>query len=242
MNQPATRDEDPEMDRQQRHHQLLQQVEHLIKNKFQGFLGGSFWVEQGLQHHDLNIVSKGWHVVSQNQFEIGRCISHLFTLGRCAEGQREQCDISEMMQTVVEEVESQKARLGVVGFVHRGSEKHRCHFELLSIRSALIGLIRLCAWLEGTETAHEIILNLDQSSSTRIRLRFSTRCGSEESTASADPVEQVEDLETRLQSEALIVEWNLANYVVACHQGSLIVCQDGQRRIVIDLELPLAET
>jgi hypothetical protein len=228
------------MELKQIREQLLMQVEHLVKNKLQGIFGGNFLVERGLRDQDFSVTSKGWEVVRQNQFEIVRCIAHLSTLSRSIEELREDCNFSEIVQTVVDDVESLKDQMGIAGLVYDGSAGHRCTFEILSIRSAISGLIRICSDLESGNGSRKISLNLNQHSPTRLRLWIS---GGETQWQASQSGERFnlsrDELENCLKSEALVMEWKIANYVVALDGGSISVSQNAERRFGLAVELPL---
>jgi hypothetical protein len=216
------------------HEQLLPQIEHLAKNKLQGLFGGGYLVENGLREEDWSVVSKGWQIVSQNQFETGRCIAHLSTLCRAIEELCEPCNLAELLCYVSDEVESQKDYLNVAGFRLDVPVGHRCQIEPLSSRSAIIGLVRICAGRDTNAAPTSIELTVVAVRSDKSGVRISCR-GVD---PSAESILAMDALEDRLTNEALLVEWKVANYALVRNGCKLSVLQDAKGGVAFVIELP----
>lgn len=124
---------------------LWPRIEHLLKNKLQGYFGGSFLVESGLKSGNLETVNRGWQIVSSNQIDIVRCINQILLLSRQTEYEPERSDLRELVQLAIEEIDGLPDRKEYMCGIEyqRPATPVEVWGEPSLIRSAILGLLRI---------------------------------------------------------------------------------------------------
>jgi signal transduction histidine kinase len=90
--------------------QTIATLSHHIKNILQGIRGGSFLIEEGLNHADNDVVRRGWRIVEKNQERISNLVMDMLTFSKEREpdmvpGDLNDCcsDVNELMQVRAQE-------------------------------------------------------------------------------------------------------------------------------------------
>jgi hypothetical protein len=216
---------------------LSSRLEHFVKNRLQGALGGSFLVDSGIRRSEMSTISQGWQIVSQNQAELIRCFSHLVNLSRDIPAQLETCDLTLLFQAALEDFELLRTKLGIPGKVKMTFEFANpipCRIEPLSIRSSITGLLRIGAAYCQLENSAVAVASKELPGDRKFQIRFECRevetiFRTRELSDSADGVPM---------NEAHLMEWEMAAYVTQCHNGLLTLVQNGSNQFIIQLELP----
>jgi len=82
--------------------QTIATLSHHIKNVLQGVRGGSYLIEQGLEHHDEDVIRKGWNIVDRNQNKISTLVMDMLTFSKNRDPELEPSDINRVVGEVVE--------------------------------------------------------------------------------------------------------------------------------------------
>lgn len=94
--------------------QTIATLSHHIKNILQGISGGSYLIEAGLKSSDNDVVRRGWRIVEKNQERISSLVMDMLTFSKERRPELAIADPSEVVQEVVELMQSRATEANVV--------------------------------------------------------------------------------------------------------------------------------
>jgi hypothetical protein len=209
---------------------LWSRIEHLLKNKLQGVLGGSFLVESGLKSADLETIGRGWRIVTSNQMVVLRCINHLIFLGQSAQFEPERCDLREQVQMAVNEFEGLPDRAEFQsGIEYLLSESPVVVLgEPQLIRSAIIGLLRIAFEANRDSSDRKVVVRY---------LSDGVELISYGSQLDWKSLWEPDISNGNRLYELLLIEWGVAALAIKRQRGKLLAGHE-DRRIWFKIELP----
>lgn len=94
--------------------QTVATLSHHIKNILQGIQGGSYLIQNGLEHHNENFISKGWKIVERNQNRISSLILDMLTFSKDRKPELIPDSINRVVGEVVELMQDRAAKANVL--------------------------------------------------------------------------------------------------------------------------------
>ncbi len=82
-------------------------LSHSVKNIIQGLRGGAEVVDIGLRKQDLNVVTKGWHIVTRNLDRISNLTMNMLAFSKRRKPEVEMTNLGVLLDEVVELVQKQ---------------------------------------------------------------------------------------------------------------------------------------
>ncbi len=150
--------------------QTIANVSHHVKNILQGISGGNYLVEDGLASDNLDVVKRGWAIVKKNQYRISSLVMDMLTFSKDREPELAQADVLEVVQDVIELMQSRAKEMGVQ---LQGAEAGPPVFALLdseAIHRALLNVVTNAIDAAGSrehsdanEPEVQILCDLDQT-------------------------------------------------------------------------------
>jgi signal transduction histidine kinase len=92
--------------------QTIATLSHHIKNILQGIRGGSYLVEMGLENDDLEVLRKGWDIVSRNQNKISSLVMDMLSFSKEREPDPVPSDLVAVVSDVVETLQQRATEVG----------------------------------------------------------------------------------------------------------------------------------
>ncbi len=93
--------------------QTTAMISHHVKNILQGLRGGSYLVQEGIQKHDWELISRGWKSVERNQDRIASLVLDMLTYSKAREPQRVPSDVTIIVDEVIDVIQSRAHDLGI---------------------------------------------------------------------------------------------------------------------------------
>jgi signal transduction histidine kinase len=153
--------------------QTIATLSHHIKNILQGIRGGSYLVEEGLKQNSLDVVQRGWRIVERNQERISALVMDMLSYSKERQPSLEMCDIREIIQDVVELLQTRAAEQGITlawtappQFPQVSCDPEGIHRAILNVLGNALDAV------EGREAPEvEVLLNLRTDDHVAIAIR-----------------------------------------------------------------------
>ena len=121
--------------------QTIATLSHHIKNILQGIRGGSYLVEMGLENEDNAVVRKGWEIVRRNQNKIASLVMDMLSFSKEREPDPVPCDLSGIIDDVVETVAQRATESGATIHWHKPSDLPRLLFDPEGMSRAVLNVV-----------------------------------------------------------------------------------------------------
>jgi len=121
--------------------QTIATLSHHIKNILQGIHGGSSLIDLGLKEKDDSIVRRGWTIVEKNQSKIYDMVMDMLSFSKDREPALEPTDMNEMINDVVELMQSRAVELGVQLSWHPSTALPRVTIDPEGIHRAVLNIV-----------------------------------------------------------------------------------------------------
>lgn len=121
--------------------QTIASLSHHIKNILQGIRGGSYLIDEGLREQDSEVVRKGWRIVEKNQEKISNLVMDMLTFSKEREPDAVPADLNELVQEVVELMQTRASEASVALDVHLADDLPELLFDPDLMHRAVLNVI-----------------------------------------------------------------------------------------------------
>jgi signal transduction histidine kinase len=116
-------------------------LSHHIKNILQGVRGGSYLIEDGLKKENLEVVRKGWSIVERNQERISNLVMDMLSFSKDREPVFARRDIREIVDDVVELMQSRAAEKDVLLEWPRPADAIDADYDFDAMHRAILNVV-----------------------------------------------------------------------------------------------------
>lgn len=81
--------------------QAVAAISHHVKNILQGIHGGSYIIEEGIKSERIDIIQRGWGIVSRNQDRIAHLVMDMLSFSKEREPDRSNASLNDVVEDVV---------------------------------------------------------------------------------------------------------------------------------------------
>ncbi len=121
--------------------QAIAMLSHDVKNILQGIRGASYLIEQGLEKHDEDVVRNGWKMVQKNQEKILNLVMDMLSFSKDREPQYEAADLNEVVQDVVQLLESRTEDACIELQWKPADDLPACTFDPTAMHRAILNVV-----------------------------------------------------------------------------------------------------
>jgi len=93
--------------------QAVAAISHHVKNILQGIQGGSYILDEGLNSGDIDVVRRGWSIVSRNQDRIAHLVMDMLSFSKEREPDRALASLNDVVEDVVNMIRGRAHDAGV---------------------------------------------------------------------------------------------------------------------------------
>ncbi|MEX1040926.1 MAG: ATP-binding protein [Pirellulaceae bacterium] len=121
--------------------QAVAAISHHAKNILQGIQGGGYIVDEGLKNGQLEIVQRGWAIVSRNQERIANLVMDMLSFSKEREPDRAPADLNDVAADVVSLMRARAEELGVSLRIVPDLDQPRALFDAEGFHRALLNVV-----------------------------------------------------------------------------------------------------
>ncbi|AMV35005.1 Sporulation kinase A [Pirellula sp. SH-Sr6A] len=121
--------------------QTIATLSHHIKNIVQGLKGGSYLVDEGVKREDLSTILKGWRICGRNHERIESLVMDMLTMSKDRVPVRQQIDLRELLDDVVELARSAAVDSGTEVAWERPESEIRLMLDSEAIHRGILNLV-----------------------------------------------------------------------------------------------------
>ncbi|REJ72139.1 MAG: FHA domain-containing protein [Planctomycetota bacterium] len=121
--------------------QTIATLSHHIKNILQGVRGGSYYVEQGLETGDTELVRKGWGIVERNQDRIFNLVTDMLSFSKERQPDLQPADVNQVVGDVCDLMQVRAEEHGVTLERQLSSDIPESLFDADGMHRAVLNIV-----------------------------------------------------------------------------------------------------
>jgi len=147
-------------------------MSHHIKNILQGFQGGGYLLEQGIKHHDFDVIREGWGLLQRNQDRIYNLVLDMLSFSKERQPKLENVDVNELVADVVTLAEAKAKQCNVSVDWQPDPTTPRIPLDYESIHRAVLNIVgnAIDAARDATQPRVQVRVRMAQEPSARLEI------------------------------------------------------------------------